>query len=448
MNNRNMPYNLEAEQSVLGSAFYSKEALQKICDELDSDDFYVDAHVIIYNTLKELNSNGTPIDITIVTDRLENDNNLTAIGNIDYLVEVINSVPNAANVDYYIKIVYDKSMLRRLINVSNQITKDSYVGDVPANDILDSAEEKILNVVKSRKASQFLNIQDVMYQVQKDLDKLSKSKKEITGIPTGFYKIDKLTTGMHENELIIIAARPAMGKTAFALNVAVNAAMSTKKAVAIFTLEMSAEQLVDRMLSSVGQIDFGKFRTGLFEPDDWKKLSEAISQLSETNIKIDDTPGLTVADIRSKCRRLSTSPDGLSLVVIDYLQLITGRNPNNRQQEVSEISRSLKLMALELHVPVIAVAQLSRAVEGRTDKKPVMSDLRESGSIEQDADVVAFLYRDNYYNKEAQVENGADQVPISQFILGKNRNGPTKTVDLLFKGQTVTFLNYTDESEK
>ena len=446
MNKRDMPYSLEAEQSVLGSAFYSKEALQKICDELDREDFYVESHILIYDVLKELNDQGTPIDITIVSDRLENNKTLTSVGNIDYLIEIINSVPNAANVDYYIKIVNEKSILRRLIKVSNDISNTSYTSDEPVVDILDNAESKILDVVKKRRTTEFKSIQDVVFKAQSDLEMLSENKNEITGLATGFYELDKLTSGLHENEFIIIAARPAMGKTAFALNMATNIAKHTKKSVAMFTLEMSAEQLVNRMLSSLGQIDYSKFRNGNFDNNDWKKLSEGVSQLADTNIKIDDTPGITVSDIRSKCRRLAASKEGLALVVIDYLQLISGsaRNANNRQQEVSEISRSLKMMALELHVPVIALAQLSRAVEGRPDKRPIMSDLRESGSIEQDADIVSFLYRDDYYNKEAIQSD----VSISEFIIGKNRSGPTKTIEFLFKGNTVTFANYMKESEE
>ncbi len=446
MNKRDMPYSLEAEQSVLGSAFYSKEALQKICDELDREDFYVESHILIYDVLKELNDQGTPIDITIVSDRLENNKTLTSVGNIDYLIEIINSVPNAANVDYYIKIVHEKSILRRLIKVSNDISNTSYTSDEPVVDILDNAESKILDVVKKRRTTEFKSIQDVVFKAQSDLEMLSENKNEITGLATGFYELDKLTSGLHENEFIIIAARPAMGKTAFALNMATNIAKHTKKSVAMFTLEMSAEQLVNRMLSSLGQIDYSKFRNGNFDNNDWKKLSEGVSQLADTNIKIDDTPGITVSDIRSKCRRLAASKEGLALVVIDYLQLISGsaRNANNRQQEVSEISRSLKMMALELHVPVIALAQLSRAVEGRPDKRPIMSDLRESGSIEQDADIVSFLYRDDYYNKEAIQSD----VSISEFIIGKNRSGPTKTIEFLFKGNTVTFANYMKESEE
>ena len=443
MNNRNIPYSLEAEQSVLGSAFLSKEALQKVCDELVEEDFYVESHQKIFDILKDLNNEGIPVDITILTDRLESAKELSSVGNLEYLIEIANFVPSAANVDYYIKIVHEKSVLRKLINAANDITNASYTSDGPVNEILDDAEAKIFDVVQKRKTSEFRNIQDVVFKAQSDLEKLSENKSEITGLSTGFYEFDKLTSGLHENELIILAARPGMGKTAFALNIASNVARNTKKNVAIFNFEMSAEQLVNRMFSSIGQINFGKFRNGNFDNEDWKRLSESVSILADTNIKIDDTPGSTISDIRSKCRRLASTNEGLALVVIDYLQLITGsaKNANNRQQEVSEISRGLKMMAMELHVPVIALAQLSRSVEGRPDKRPLMSDLRESGSIEQDADMVGFLYRDDYYNKEAM----NNDVSISEFIIGKNRNGPTKTIEFIFKGSTVTFANYQKE---
>ena len=447
MDKRSMPYSLEAEQSVLGSAFLSKYALQKICDELSRDDFYLESHMKIFDALEELNSEGSAIDITIVSDRLEKNKTLSSIGNIEYLLEIINSVPSASNIEYYINIVHEKAVLRRLILVSNDIANTSYSEDGNVNDILDSAEMKILNVVKTRKSSEFHKIQDVVFKAQSDLEKLAQSRNEITGLATGFYELDRLTSGLHENELIIIAARPAMGKTAFALNIATNIAKTTKKAVAIFNLEMSAEQLVMRMFSSLSQIEGNKFRTGKLDNNDWKKLSEGISQLADTNIYIDDTPGITIGDIRSKCRRLSASKEGLGIVIIDYLQLIsgTGKTAGNRQQEVSEISRGLKTMALELGVPVIALAQLSRAVEGRDDKRPLMSDLRESGSIEQDADIVSFLYRDDYYNKEAKMDGN---ISISEFIIAKHRNGPTATIELLFKKNTSTFSNYMKEENE
>ena len=442
MDKRNMPYSLEAEQSVLGAAFISKYALQKICDELESEDFYLDSHSKIFDALSELNAEGKPIDITIVTNKLETNKTLSSVGNIEYLVEIINSVPSASNVDYYINIVHEKAILRRL----NDIANESMIENGNVNDILDGAEMKILNVVKTRKSSEFHKIQDVVFKAQENLEKLSNQRGEITGLPTGFYEIDKLTSGLHENELIIIAARPAMGKTAFALNVATNIAKTTDKAVALFNLEMNAEQLVNRMFASVAQIEGSKLRTGRLDNNDWRKLSEGISQLADTHIYIDDTPGITIGEIRSKCRRLAASKEGLGIVIIDYLQLISGSSKyaGNRQQEVSEISRSLKTMALELGVPVIALAQLSRAVEGRDDKRPIMSDLRESGSIEQDADIVAFLYRDDYYNKEARMDGN---ISISEFIVAKHRNGPTATIELLFKKNTSTFSNYSKEEE-
>ena len=448
MDRRNIPYSKEAEQSVLGAAFLSKEALQKICDELNEEDFYLEANQKIYKVLSDLNSEGIPVDITIVTDRLESAKELTEVGNIEYLVEIANFVPSAANIDYYIGIVHDKSILRKLINVSNEISNTSYTENLPVNEILDTAESKIFDVVQGRKTSEFRTIQEVVSKAQLDLETLSENKSEITGYATGFYEFDKLTSGLHENELYIIAARPGMGKTAFALNIATYVARNTKKNVAIFNFEMSAEQLVNRMLSSVGQINFGKFRNGNFDNNDWKRLSEAVTVLGDTNMKIDDTPGATIADIRSKCRRLASKENGLGLVVIDYLQLIIGSSKNqaNRQQEVAEISRGLKMMAMELHCPVIALAQLSRAVEQRPNKRPMMSDLRESGSIEQDADLIGFLYRDDIYNKEAMGKEVANpEASITEFIIGKNRNGPTKDIEFIFKGSTVTFTNYQKE---
>ena len=447
MNNRNIPYSLEAEQSVLGSAFLSKGALQKICDELTTEDFYLESHQKIFDVLKDLNSEGMPVDITILTDRLENAKELSSVGNLEYLVEIANFVPSASNVDYYIKIVHDKALRRRLIDASNEISNVSYTSDGEVNDIIDEAEKKIFSIVQERKTNEFRDIKDVVFKAQNDLEKLSESKHEITGLSTGFYDFDKLTSGLHENELMILAARPGMGKTAFALNIASFVARNTSKNVAIFNYEMSAEQLVNRMFSSIGQINFGKFRSGSFDNEDWKKLNESISVLSDTKIKIDDTTGSTISDIRSKCRKLAASDDGLALVVIDYLQLIngSGKNANNRQQEVAEISRGLKMMAMELHVPVIALAQLSRSVEARPDKKPMMSDLRESGSIEQDADMVAFVHRDDYYNHELALAN---EVTECELIIGKNRNGPAKSIPLLFKGNTVTFFNFQKESNE
>ena len=437
---KTLPNNIEAEESVLGACFLSKYALQKACESLTPDSFYDEKNGKIFAAMNALVDEKTPIDITTVTGYLKKNNQLTEIGGVEYLTEVLNFVPTASNIDYYIKNVEDASILRKLIETATDIASEGYRTDETVNEILDNSEKKILNIVKNRKSSEFRSIKDILQKTQSDLERLSEHKGEITGLATGWYDIDKLTTGLHPNELIIIAARPAMGKTVFALNLATHAAMTQDKSVALFNLEMSAEQLAMRIISSLGQVDGFKLRTGNLMNTDWKRINEAVSQLSNTNLVMDDTPGITIGEIRAKCRRLASSEKGLALVVIDYLQLISGgKNYGaNRQQEVSDISRSLKTLAMELQVPVIALSQLSRSVEAREDKRPIMSDLRESGSIEQDADIVAFLYRDDYYKKEARNE---DNTSIVELIIGKHRNGPTATVELLFKKDTSTMLN-------
>lgn len=440
MKDKVMPHNIEAEQSVIGSMFLSKYALQKCIENLEPELFYLDSHAKIFEAIRYLSELGTAIDLTTVTSELNNRNQLKQIGNVDYLTEMISSVPTASNVDEYIKIVEEKAILRKLIIEATNIVTLGYDTTNNLADTLDQAEKTILNVVKIRKGTEFQNIRDVLLKTQSDLEKLSQSNSEITGIPTGFYDFDKITSGLHPNELIIIAARPAMGKTAFALNLATNMAMNSKKTVALFNMEMSASQLANRMISSIGQIEGYKMRNGRLENNDWKRVNEAISRLGESKLYIDDTPGMTISEIRAKCRRLSASNDKLDVVIIDYLQLISGSSKyaGQRQQEVSEISRSLKTMAMELNIPVIALAQLSRSVEGREDKRPLLSDLRESGSIEQDADLVGFLYRDDYYNKQSAIDEYTSK---SEFIIGKNRSGPTATVDLIFKRNTSTFVN-------
>lgn len=437
---KTLPNNIEAEESVLGACFLSKYALQKACESLTPDSFYDEKNGKIFAAMNALVDKKTPIDITTVTGYLKKNNQLTEIGGVEYLTEVLNFVPTASNIDYYIKNVEDASILRKLIETATDIASEGYRTDETVNEILDNSEKKILNIVKNRKSSEFRSIKDILQKTQSDLERLSEHKGEVTGLATGWYDIDKLTTGLHPNELIIIAARPAMGKTVFALNLATHAAMTQDKSVALFNLEMSAEQLAMRIISSLGQVDGFKLRTGNLMNTDWKRINEAVSQLSNTNLVMDDTPGITIGEIRAKCRRLASSEKGLALVVIDYLQLISGgKNYGaNRQQEVSDISRSLKTLAMELQVPVIALSQLSRSVEAREDKRPIMSDLRESGSIEQDADIVAFLYRDDYYKKEARNE---DNTSIVELIIGKHRNGPTATVELLFKKDTSTMLN-------
>lgn len=442
-----MPHNIDAEQSVLGSMFLSKYALQKCLENLNKDLFYLDSHKKIFDAISSLTEKNKPIDLTTVTAELDDRKWLKQVGGVEYLTEVVNSVPTAANADEYIKIVEEKAILRRLIEEATSIVTTGYDTTNSLEETLDNAEKKILNVVKTRKGSEFRTIQEVLFKTQADLEKLAQTKNEITGVPTGFYDLDRITAGFHENELIIIAARPAMGKTAFALNLVTNVAMNTDKTVALFNMEMGAEQLAVRMLSSVGQIEGSKLKNARFENNDWKRINEAISRLADTKIYIDDTAGMTIGEIRTKCRRLASSNEGLGIVIIDYLQLISGsaKYSGQRQQEVSEISRSLKTLAMELNIPVIALAQLSRSVEGREDKRPLLSDLRESGSIEQDADIVAFLYRDDYYNKESAIDENTSR---SEFIIAKHRNGPTATVDLIFKRNTSTFLNVENIEEK
>lgn len=456
MQEKIMPHSIEAEKAVLGSMILSKYAMQRGMESLSEDLFYLDAHKKIFVALTSLAESNHAVDITTLTNELINKNWLKQIGDIEYLTEIFNAVPTAYNIDEYIEIVNEKAIRRRLIEAGTLIVDSAYHIDEELVDTLDNAEKNILNVVKTRKGTEFKSIKDVVIKAQSDLETLSKTKGEVTGLATNFTEIDRVTSGLHPNELIIIAARPAMGKTAFALNLATNIAVTNKKTVALFNLEMGAEQLVMRMFSSLGQVEGGKLSHGSLENNDWKRIDEAVSKLASSNIFIDDTPGMSIGEIRAKCRRLASSSSGLDIVIIDYLQLISGSSKyaGNRQQEIAEISRSLKTLAMELKIPIIALAQLSRDVEKRQgDKRPILSDLRESGSIEQDADIVSFLYRDDYYNKQGSVaedDNGEEKISlpsmdsetsISEFIIAKHRNGPTCTIKLLFKRNTSTFID-------
>ncbi len=437
-----MPQNLEAEMSVLSACLLMPSASDKVCENLIPEMFFSDANRKIFESIFNLHEHKKPIDYTTLTNELEKNNTLALIGGIEYLSDVVDAMVNAANLEYYINIVQEKYLRRKLIEVATDITTSAYEESTDTNEVVDEAEKKIFTVTKERKAGEFKSISEVLRSTQSRLEFLARNGSAITGLPTGFTELDNMTSGLHENELIIIAARPAMGKTAFGLNLAINAALSTPKAVAIFNMEMGAEQLAERMIGSVGGIDMKKIKTGQLEDKDWQKINEAMSELGETNIYIEDVSGLTVGDIRAKCRRLANSEKGLALVVIDYLQLIQGgaRYAGNRQQEVSEISRSLKTMAIELKIPVIALAQLSRGVELREDKRPIMSDLRESGSIEQDADIVAFLYRDDYYNPDKH--DLSSNTSVTEFIVGKHRSGNTGTVELLFEKNFSNFVDY------
>ena len=442
MANKRMPHNSDAEMSVLGVAFLNKKnAIIKICDELDADMFYDDANKLLFEALKSCYEQKIPIDLTTVKEELDKKKNLGRVG-IEYLSEVVDSVYSASNLDYYIKIVKDKYLQRTLIETAEQIAANGYEEDEDVSSMMDEAEKKILNVVRNRQTSDFIHIKDAIAVAQENLEYLSQNRSEITGIPTGFYDLDKATAGLHAGEMIIIAARPGMGKTAFALNIATNAAQNTDKAVAIFNLEMPAEQLVNRMRSAVGQVDSYKIQTGQLQHDDWKRINEANSQLSQTNIQIVDDAGITVSEIKAKCRALANKEEGLALVIIDYLQLITtgGKRPESRQQEVSDISRALKTMAMELKVPVIALAQLSRSAEKRENNQPMLADLRESGSIEQDADLVMFINRNDYYKPKNEL-NKEKNVPVD-IIIAKHRKGSTGKFQLLFELNMSNFRNY------
>ncbi len=440
--NQGLPNNIEAEKALLGSVFWSYGALQKACEEVDKDMFYLDSNSKIFEVILELYKDKKPVDINTLTTELVNKKLINTIGGVEYLNEITDSVATGANIEYYINTVVEKFTLRRMIEVATNIVK---VANDPETDVslaVEQAEKNILNVGKFRRTTEFRKVQDVLTKAQEDLEMLAKNKGRITGLTTGLIDLDNLTEGLKPTQLVIIAARPAVGKTAFALNITCAAAKATKKNIAVFSLEMPAEQLIMRMISSLGQIDNKKLQTGRMENEDWRRVNEAISQLADTNIYFHDAGGITASEIKAKCRRLSTQGEGLGLVIIDYLQLIDSSNKysGSRQQEVSEISRALKTMALELEVPVIALSQLSRSVEKREDKKPVLSDLRESGSIEQDADIVAALHA-----PDVQMPEG-DDVPVPiQLIILKHRNGPIATIDMLFKKKTSTFLSIRKE---
>lgn len=444
--NKEVPQNIEAERSVLGSMFLSKYAIQKATDSLSANNFYLEKNGKIFDVLKEMYNNHIAIDITTLSNELKNKNLLKEIGGIEYLAEIMEEVPTASNIDHYIKIVQDKSILRNLINEATNIVTLGYTNELSVEDTLDKAESRILNVVKNRRSAEFKNMPEVLTSFQQNLELLAANKGKISGLSTGFYDIDNLTNGLKPSELIILAARPSMGKTALALNIATNVATSGKSVI-VFTLEMPAEQLISRMVSSVGQINAQKLQNGDLQNQDWKRVNEAMSRLGETTIYIDDSPGVTIGDIKAKSRRVAASDENLALIVIDYLTLIDGggKYSGNRQQEVSEISRALKTLALELKIPILTLAQLSRSPETREDKRPNLSDLRESGSIEQDADIVAFIYRDDYYNPASKID---DNMSRSEVIIRKNRSGKIGTAELLFKKNTVSFMNYTGEKKE
>ena len=449
------PQNVEAEKAVLGAVFLSGDALVESMEYVGPDDFYRRAHQIIFEKMMAINDQDKPIDPLTMAEELNKTNQLDDIGGISYIAELASAVPTAANVVYYAKIVHEKSVTRRLIKTATEIVTKSYAGDEDVSDLLDEAERSILNVSEDQNQEGFKDIKDVLKGTFEEIDRLSQQESTVTGLSTGYPELDKMTTGLHSDELVILAARPAVGKTAFALNIAQNVGTKTDKTVALFSLEMSAESLVNRMLCAEGSINANHLRTGQLDEEEWLNLVVAMGSLSKTSIFIDDTAGIKVAEIRAKCRRLAKEKGNLGLIVIDYLQLIEGTNHENRQQEVSEISRQLKKLAKELSCPVIALSQLSRGVEQRQDKRPVLSDIRESGSIEQDADIVAFLYRDDYYERDNDDEdspqdprdNEDENVGEVEVIIEKNRSGPRGTVKLLFVKSYNKFssIAYTQE---
>jgi len=429
------PQNLEAEQSVIGSMLIDKAAIVKAIEIMKPDSFYRDAHRFIFEAILDLFDRGEPVDLVTVTETLRKSGKLEAVGGSVYVADLINSVPTAANVDYYARIVEEKATLRRLIDAGTQIVQNAFNQPENVDQILDHAEKTIFNIAMKRVHEGFHKIDSVLKKVLDRIDRLYGKKEHITGIPTGFTDLDNLTAGFQNSDLIIIAARPSVGKTALALNMAQNMAIKFGIPVAIFSLEMSKDQLAQRMLCSEAEIDALRLKTASLPDTGWKKLTRALAKLSEAPIYVDDSATATAMEIRAKCRRLKMEK-GLGAVIIDYLQLMSGRGRiENRVQEISEISRSLKTLARELDIPVIALSQLSRAVEQRNDRIPRLSDLRESGEIEQTADLVMFIHREDYYNPQSERGN------IAEIIIAKQRNGPIGTIELVFRKDVTKFCN-------
>lgn len=435
------PHDIEAEQAILGSMLTDKDAVLSSVEALKEDAFYREDNKAIYAAILSLYAKSEPIDIITVKNELVEAGNFERVGGMEYLASLPDKVPTTANVERYVKIVEEKYMLRNLIQSANDLLALGYDETEEVDDILDVAEKKIFDLAQNKNTRGYASIKDVLVESFAELERLYNQKGSITGVPTGFIDLDNMTSGLHGSELIILAARPAMGKSAFAINIATNAAVKNNVPVVIFNLEMSKEQIGNRILCSEAMVDSNKIRTGQIEDSDWGKLATASGILSDAPIYIDDTPGITVMEIRAKCRKLAMDKK-IGMIVIDYLQLIRGSNKKNgtREQEISEISRSLKILAKELNVPVIALSQLSRSVESREDKRPMLSDLRESGAIEQDADIVMFLYRDDYYNEDSSDKNKAE------VILAKHRGGSTGTRKLLWMPSYTKFGNLSNQA--
>ncbi|EGT5470078.1 TPA: replicative DNA helicase [Clostridioides difficile] len=427
------PHSVESEQSILGSILLDKDAIITVTETIKPDDFYKEAHKIIYECMITLSNKGEPIDLITLTEELRKQGHLNDIGGISYITSLSTIVPTTSNVKYYADIVKEKSVLRKLIKASNEIINLGYSGATKIEDVLEQAEKSIFDISQEKTSDDFKSINLVLMDAYDMIEKLYTNKSDVTGITTGFKDLNKKINGLQRTDLILIAARPAMGKTAFSLNLVQNAALKGDASVAVFSLEMSKEQLVQRMLSSQSSVELKKIKTGTLNDNDWPRIIDAMAVLSDAKIHIDDTPGIKISELRSKCRKLKIEK-GLDLVLIDYLQLMEGEGNNeSRQQEISKISRSLKILAKELNCPVVALSQLSRAPEQRADHRPMLSDLRESGAIEQDADIVMFLYRDEYYHADSESKN------IGEVIIAKNRHGETGSVELVWLGEVQRF---------
>lgn len=435
MEQRIPPQNVEAEQAVLGAMMLEHNAVVAAMEKLRPGDFYREVHRTIFEAMEHLHHDNKEVDVITLPEELRRMKKLDDVGGLEYVLSLPNLVATAANIEYHANIVAEKALARNIITTCTELTSEAYDGEKEPEDLLDDAERRILQISESKRRGDFAPVGVVVEETLDKITKLYENKAGITGLPTGFRDLDRLTSGLQPSDLILVAARPSMGKTAFTLNIAQNVGVKQHKTVAFFSLEMSQEQLVQRLLCQIAHIDSQKLRTGQLNSDDeWTKLTDACDKLYQAPIYIDDTPGISVTEMRSKARRLNAE-HGLDLIIVDYLQLMQGRSSESRQQEISEISRSLKALARELKVPLIALSQLSRSVESRQDKRPMLSDLRESGALEQDADIVSFLYREDYYDKETENQH------ITEIILAKHRNGPVGSVKLYFKGEYTLFLN-------
>ncbi len=438
-----MPQNIDAEEAILGAILVNPNCMNKVVEHIKPDSFYKPAHRYVYEAMLELYNSEDKLDIVTVSDVLNMNQKLELVGGRAFINDLSYKTITTTNVEYYAKIVQEKAIKRSLISAGSEIVSAGYDLN-PVEESLEQAEKLIFDIA-SQKASQSLSpIKDLVYDTYSELEERANNKGKLTGVPTGFYDLDTYTNGLQRSDLIILAARPAMGKTAFALNIAQNVALRANTPVALFSLEMSKKQLVQRLLASEAEVDTQRLKTGNLQAKDWEKLALASSSISEAPIYIDDTAGCTITDLRAKCRRLAMSEKNLGLIVIDYLQLIEGTGREDRMQQISSISRGLKILAKELNVPIIALSQLSRAVESRNDKRPMLSDLRESGSIEQDADIVMFIYREDYYKNANEEEEAAEKAAnkgTATIIIAKHRNGPVGDVNLLFQGSITKFKN-------